>query len=260
MARLDRLGPAARAVAQVGAVIGREFSHELLAAVAGLGEDELAAALDQLTGAGLVFRRGEGPEAGYLFKHALVRDAAYGTLLRDRRRQLHAAIARALEERFPELAGTAPELLAHHLTEAGEAERAVRYWLEAGRRAAERSADREAVSHLRRGLEVLAGLPASAERDRHRARVPARDRDAADRALRLERPAGRGRLRAGRRALREPGRDERLVPTLFGLASNRVVRGETRAALRLAERCRRRPSAGGTRWTGCSPIGRWGRR
>ena len=93
MARLDRLGPAAREVAQVGAVIGREFSHELLAAVADLGEDELAAALDQLAGAGLVFRRGEGPEAGYLFKHALVRDAAYGTLLRERRRQLHAAVA-----------------------------------------------------------------------------------------------------------------------------------------------------------------------
>ena len=95
MARLDRLGPAAREVAQVGAVIGREFSRELLAAVAGLGEDALAAALDQLAGAGLLFRRGAGPEAGYLFKHALVRDAAYGTLLRDRRRRLHAAIARA---------------------------------------------------------------------------------------------------------------------------------------------------------------------
>ena len=166
MARLDRLGPAAREVAQVGAVIGREFSHELLAVVADRGEEELAAALGQLADAGLVFRRGAGLETGYLFKHALVRDVAYGTLLRERRRRLHAAVARALEERFPELAGTAPELVAHHLTEAGEAERAVRYWLEAGRRAAGRSADREAVGHLRRGLELLAGLPASAERDR----------------------------------------------------------------------------------------------
>ena len=206
MARLDRLGPAAREVAQVGAVIGREFSHELLAAVADRGEDELAAALDQLAGAGLVFRRGEGPEAGYLFKHALVRDAAYGTLLRERRRRLHAAVAHALEERFPELAGTSPELLAHHLTEAGEAERAVRYWLEAGRRAAERSADREAVGHLRRGLELLAGLPASAERDRIELEFQLAIGTPLIALSRLERAAGRGRLRAGRRALRRPGR------------------------------------------------------
>ena len=192
MARLDRLGPAARQVAQVGAVIGREFSHELLAAVAGSGEGELAAALDQLIGAGLVFRRGEGPEAG------LPVQARAGA-----RRGLRHASARAgggsstallrtpWRSGFPNWPETTPELLAHHLTEAGEAGRAVRYWLEAGRRSAERSADREAVSHLRRGLEVLAGLPASAERDRHGARLPARDRDAADRALRLERPAGR---------------------------------------------------------------------
>ena len=238
MARLDRLGPAARQVAQVGAVIGREFSHELLAAVAGRGEDELAAALDQLTGAGLVFRRGEGPEAGYLFKHALVRDAAYGTLLRERRRRLHAAVARALEERFPELAGTTPELLAHHLTEAGEAEQAVRYWLEAGRRSAERSADREAVSHLGRGLEVLAGLPASAERDRMEL----------DFQLAIGTPlialsgwSGPQVAAAYERAsvlCESLGETEHLVPALFGLASNRVVRGQTRAAQRLAERCR----------------------
>ena len=130
MARLDRLGPTAREVAQVGVVIGREFAHELLAAVAGLGEDKLATGLTSLPAPGC--SSGAGPEPGYLFKRALVRDAAYVTLLRDRRRRIHAGVAHALEERFPEVAGTAPELIAHHLTEAGETERAVRSWLSRG--------------------------------------------------------------------------------------------------------------------------------
>jgi class 3 adenylate cyclase/predicted ATPase len=238
MARLDRLGPTAREAAQLGAVIGREFSHQLLAAVAGLDDSELASALDQLAGAGLVFRRETGPETGYLFKHALVRDAAYGTLLRDRRRRLHTITARTLEEQFPELVEAAPEVLAHHLTEASEVERALRYWLEAGQRAAQRSADREAVSHLRRGLELLAGLPASTERDRAELDIQ----------LALGTPlialsgwsgpqVAAAYERAG--ALCERlGDDVRLAPALFGLASNRVVRGETRTALHLAERCR----------------------
>jgi class 3 adenylate cyclase/predicted ATPase len=235
LARLDRLGAAAREVAQVGAAIGREFPHELLAAVAGLDEDELTGALDQLAGAELVFRRGASPEAGYLFKHALVRDAAYGTLLRERRRRIHAGVARALEERFP---GTTPELLAHHLTEAGEPGRAVRHWLEAGRRAADRSADREAVHHLRRGLELLAGLPASAGRDRLELDLQLA---IGTPLIALHgwggQPVAAAYDRAG--ALCESlGDDERLVPTLFGLSSNRVVRGETRTALRLAERSR----------------------
>jgi predicted ATPase/class 3 adenylate cyclase len=238
MARLDRLGPAAREVAQVGAVIGREFCHELLAAVADRGEEELAAALGQLADAGLVFGRGEGLETGYLFKHALVRDVAYGTLLRERRRRLHAAVAHALEERFPELAGTSPELVAHHLTEAGEAERAVRHWLEAGRRAAGRSADREAVGHLRRGLELLAGLPASAERDRTELELQLA---IGTPLIALHGWGGEPVAVAYERAgtlCDGLADDEQLGPTLFGLASNRVVRGQTRAAQRLAERCR----------------------
>ncbi|MBW8857551.1 MAG: hypothetical protein JF604_25210, partial [Bradyrhizobium sp.] len=161
MARLDRLGPAAREVAQVGAVIGREFDHALLAAVADQDEAALTAALDRLVGAGLASRRGVPPEARYLFKHALVQDVAYGTLLRDRRRRLHGRIARTLEERSPALAGTAPELIARHLTEAGEAERAVPYWRRAGELAAGRSADVEAVAHLGAGLELIRTLPAA---------------------------------------------------------------------------------------------------
>ena len=237
MARLDRLGPAAREVAQVGAVIGREFSHELLAAVAGSDEAELAAALDQLVGAGLVFRRGAPPEAGYLFKHALVQDAAYGTLLRDRRRRLHAGIARALEERFPELAGTAPELLAHHLTEAGEAERAIPYWRRAGELAAGRSADLEAVAHLSKGLELLADPAGTPERCSRRSwpsclaiggpLIATKGYAAPE----VERTYSRAWALCD-----ELGRSAELFPVLRGLWNCYLVRGELRRAHDLAER------------------------
>jgi tetratricopeptide (TPR) repeat protein len=158
MARLDRLGPA-KGVAQIGAAIGREFSHALLAAVVRKQEAELASALDRLIAAGLLFRQGVPPHATYLFKHALVQDAAYGTLLRSPRQALHARIAAAMQERFAEIVERAPEVLAHHLTEAGELDGAAKYWLEAGRRAAERSANIEAVAHLTRGIAALKILP-----------------------------------------------------------------------------------------------------
>ena len=123
MARLDRLGPA-KEVAQIGAAIGREFSHALLAAVVSKPESELASALDRLVHAGLLFRQGVSPQASYLFKHALVQDAAYGTLLREPRRALHARIAATVESEFAEIADSQPELLAHHCTEAGLIEKA----------------------------------------------------------------------------------------------------------------------------------------
>jgi predicted ATPase len=123
MARLDRLGPA-KELAQIGAALGREFSHALLAAVACKAEAELASALERLMEAGLLFRHGVPPHATYLFKHALVRDAAYGTLLREPRRALHTRIAKALESQFPDIAEGQPELLAHHWTEAGLIEKA----------------------------------------------------------------------------------------------------------------------------------------
>jgi class 3 adenylate cyclase/predicted negative regulator of RcsB-dependent stress response len=165
IARLDRLGPAAREVAQIGAVLGREFSYDLLDHVARLPEGELAAALDRLVAAGLLFRRGVPPQVSYLFKHALVQDAAYGTLLRARRQELHARVAAALEQHFADLIEPRPELLAHHLTAAGDAERAVDQWLKAGQRAAERNAHPEAIGHFDRGLAVLAGLPPGPQRD-----------------------------------------------------------------------------------------------
>jgi class 3 adenylate cyclase len=156
MARLDRLGDA-KDLTQIGAAIGREFSHPLLEAVASKPEAELASALDRLIAAGLLFRQGVPPHATYLFKHALVQDAAYGTLLREPRRALHARIAEVLEARFS--AAVEPELIAHHLTEAGRIELAVDYWLKAGQRAMQHSAHVEAERHLRVGLELLSGLP-----------------------------------------------------------------------------------------------------
>jgi len=160
MARLDRLGPA-KEVAQIGAAIGREFSHALLAAVVRKPEAELAPALDHLIAAGLLFRQGVPPNASYLFKHALVQDAAYGTLLREPRRALHARIAETLERQFPEVADSQPELLARHCTEAGLIERAALLWGKAGQRSIERSALVEAITQLNRALDQIATLPST---------------------------------------------------------------------------------------------------
>jgi hypothetical protein len=147
MARLDR-SPPVKEVAQVGACIGREFSHKLLAAAARQPEPELRAAIRQLLVFGLIFRRGKPPNAVYAFKHALVQEAAYRSLLRA-----------VLEERFPDLADTTPELLARHHAGAGRAASAIDYWLKAGRRAAQASANPEAITHFRRGLAALGALP-----------------------------------------------------------------------------------------------------
>jgi class 3 adenylate cyclase/predicted ATPase len=166
MARLDRLGPRAKEVAHVGAAIGREFAYELLVAVADHSDAELHPALEQLSGAGLVCFRGTPPAATFLFKHALVQDAAYGTLPRGRRRQLHAKIAEVLAQQFPHTVEAEPEVLAHHCTEAGLAAQAVDYWQQAGQRALARSAATEAVTQLERGLNVLQSLPRDYERHR----------------------------------------------------------------------------------------------
>jgi predicted ATPase len=158
MARLDRLGPA-KELAQIGAAIGREFSHALLASVARRSEDVLEAQLGSIMRAGLLFRQGVPPDATYLFKHALVQDAAYGLLLRDHRRELHARIATTLESGFPDVAESKPELLARHYAEAGNLERAAEFWGKAGHRSAERSALVEAREQLKRALELIARLP-----------------------------------------------------------------------------------------------------
>ena len=160
LARLDRLG-GAKEVAQIGAAIGREFSYPLLAAVVPQSEADLQLALDRLVAAGLLFRQGAPPEAAYLFKHALVQDASYGTLLRAPRRALHARIAEALEVKFLEVAENQPELLARHCTEAGLVEKAADFWSKAGQRSLQRSALVEAAEQLKHALDDIAALPAS---------------------------------------------------------------------------------------------------
>ena len=165
-ARLDRLGPA-REVARIGAVIGREFDYELLRAVARISENDLASALDLLCDSGLVFRRGHGPEGRFLFKHVLVQDAAYGSLLRADRRDVHRRIAEALEAYFSEITEIRPELLAHHFTEADVVEHAVRYWLKAGQQALRLSGMVEAAALLSKGLSLIATAPDSIQRREH---------------------------------------------------------------------------------------------
>jgi hypothetical protein len=156
----DRLAPV-REVAQIGAALGRQFSHELIGAVASMPQPQLDDALAQLVGAELIYRRGTPPDAEYTFKHALVQDAAYGTLLRSRRQQLHAHIAATLEDGFPEIVAAQPALLAQHCEEATLSEKAVAYWLAAGRQAWGRSMITEAVTVVRRGLALVPELPDS---------------------------------------------------------------------------------------------------
>jgi tetratricopeptide (TPR) repeat protein len=160
MSRLDRLGPA-KELGQIGAAIGREFSHALLAAVARKPEAQLQSSLDRLIDAGLLFRQGVPPHSTYLFKHALVQDAAYGTLLREPRRALHARIANVLESQFTEIAESQPELRARHCAEAGLIEKAVGLWGKAGQRSLEQSALAEAIEQFARALAQIATLPST---------------------------------------------------------------------------------------------------
>jgi predicted ATPase len=163
-ARLDRLIPV-KEIAQIGAAIGREFSYKLVSAVAQMPEADLEGALDRLVESGLAFRRGTNPDAMYMFKHALVQDAAYDSLLKARRQELHAMIARVLENQFPSARDTEPELLARHYTAAGLPDHAIGYWRKAGELTLQRMALHESIAHLEKGLELVASLPPSPDRD-----------------------------------------------------------------------------------------------
>jgi predicted ATPase len=236
MARLDRLGPAAKDIAQTGATIGREFGFELLSSVTDLPEPQLRAALDRLTNAGLLFVRGAPPESSYFFKHALVQDAAYGTLLRSRRQPLHGRIAATLEDRFPEIVLAQPALLAQHCVEAGLAEKAVGYWLKAGQQAMDRSAMAEAAAQLRKGLEVLAGLPdgpwsQQQELDLQIALGVALSATVGWSTAEAEKIHGRVR-----RLAEQLDRPEHLVPLMWGQFAFHLVRSEHRLALAIGER------------------------
>jgi class 3 adenylate cyclase/tetratricopeptide (TPR) repeat protein len=163
-ARLDRLGEA-RDIAEVGAVLDREFTCDLLAAVTGREEARIRGELTRLITAELLTVQGARPEPGYVFRHALIQDTVYGCLPRERRQQLHARIAEVLERQFPRIAETEPEVLAHHLTEAGQVAAAIAYWRKAGERATRRQSNVEAAGHIGRALDLVGLLPESPERD-----------------------------------------------------------------------------------------------
>jgi predicted ATPase len=166
MARLDRL-VTAKGLAQLGATLGRHFSYALLQAIAQLDEETLQRELQRLVTAELLYQRGVPPQATYLFKHALIQDVAYQSLLKSTRQHYHQRIAQVLETQFPDVVATQPELLAHHYTAAGCTEPAVRYWQRAGEHASDRSAYLEAISHCTTGIELLKALPETPERTQH---------------------------------------------------------------------------------------------
>ena len=234
MARLDRLGPA-KEVAQIGAVMGREFSHALLAAVVRKSEEELGSALDRLTAAGLLFRQGVPPQATYLFKHALVQDAAYGTLLREPRRALHARIAKTLEGQFAEIAENQPEVLARHFTEAGMSETAIQYWSKAGERALQRSANAEAAAHLTSAIGLIGVSPKGGSESRLELRLQMALGSAA-RAIHGHAAPETLRVYTRARDLLDetvPAKEQMAV--LYGLFAVTLTRGEYAAARPVAE-------------------------
>jgi predicted ATPase len=163
MARLDR-APRLRELAQLGSVLGREFAYDMISALAGLEDEILQSGLGQLVVDELLYQRGRPPRSRYLFKHALIQDAAYQSLLKRTRQQYHERAAKLLEDRFPELASTQPELVAHHYTEANCPAQAIAYWHKAGAAAARQSANLEAIDQFRRGLALVEALPDPHER------------------------------------------------------------------------------------------------
>ena len=234
LARLDRLAPA-REVAQLAAALGRQFSHELISAVAGMPREHLGSALSQLVEAELIFRRGTPPDAEYTFKHTLVQDAAYSTLLRSRRQQLHARIAATLEDQFPELVTAQPALLARHCAEGALPEKAVVYWLKAGQQALGRAAMAEAVARLQKGLDVLAGLPNSPWRWQHELDMQIALRPALAATKGYAAPEV-GETIARARALAEQiDRPEYLARLLLAQWAFHTARAEHQRALQLAE-------------------------
>ena len=236
MARLDRLAPV-KEIAQIGACIGREFSYELLALVAPLKDKELEEALVRLASAELIFRHGSPPDAVYTFKHALIRDAGYDSLLKARRVQLHARIARALEERFPERCETQPELVAHHFTEGALTAEAVKYWRLAGERAGRRLAYAEAIAYYQRGIELIRTLPEDADTAEQElglqiglgyAFIPARGYTA---------PQSIQAFTRAKDLCARASKNAALFRALYGLAVFNMVRGELRSADGFAQQC-----------------------
>ena len=235
MARLDRLGPT-KEIAQLGATIGREFSYELLQAISVLGEGMLEHGLKQLVKAELLYQRGLPPQATYLFKHALIQDTAYQSLLKSKRLQLHQQTAQVLEARFPETKDTQPELLAHHYTEANLIAQAIPYWQQAGQQAIRRSANVEASSHLTKGLELLKTLPDTPERAQRELTLQL--------ALAAPLMATKGwahpevarRYSRARELCQQVGETPQLFPALWGQWGFYFIGGQLQTARELGER------------------------
>lgn len=245
--RLDR-SPEAAAVAGIGAVIGREFSHELLAAIAGWPEDQLRSALDRLVASGLIVRHGVSTNDFYAFKHGLIQDAAYRSLPEPVRQSLHHSVARVLEECWPDVAASTPELMARHYAAAGESGPAVAWWLRAGKRAADRSAHAEAITLFSEGLELLDSLPATPEQAAYRAGLLAAlartltvtkgaDAPEVERACSLAHALCQGA---------EP--DPQLLPVVRTLWDHYNTRAEFEAACELAGQCHRLAAAAQDSW------------
>jgi predicted ATPase len=234
MARLDRLAPV-KEVAQVASVIGREFPYDLLAAAVDLDGGKLNQALGHLAAAELVFRRSMPPNEVYAFKHVLVQEVAYASLLRSKRQQFHARLALILQERFPDIGKSQPEILAHHFTEAGLADEAIGYWLQAGQRAAERSAGPEAVAHLNKALELTRKLPDPRRRSERELTLQI----ALAPVLMMTEGFGSAHVRQAylraRELCHEVGDADQLFKATFGLWHVTLNRGDLRAGQLLAD-------------------------
>ena len=234
MARLDRLA-AVKGLAQLGATLGREFSYELLQAVSLWDEDTLQRGLHQLVAAEFLYQRGLPPQATYRFKHALIQDAAYQSLLRSTRQQYHQRIAQVLEARFPELCETQPELVAQHYTAAGCAEQAVVYWQRAGQHASDRSAYLEAISHCTTGIELLKTLPETPERTQHALTLYIALGAALQMAKGHAAPEVEHAYTQARALCQQVGETPELVPVLFGLWRFYLARPQLHTARELGE-------------------------
>jgi len=234
LARLDRLTPT-REVAQMAAALGRQFSYDLISAVADMAEPQLNAALAQLVQAELVFQRGAPPDSEYTFKHALVQDTAYGTLLRSRRQQLHSRIAAALENKFPDICENQPDVLSRHCTEAGWVDKAIGYLLKAGRQASERSAMNEAAAQLRKGIELAQLLPEDSRRHRRELDLQTALGTALTAAQGYA-ASETGEAYARARMLCEQLKNTAVFPRVaYGQWLYHIIRGEVQASLEVAE-------------------------
>jgi class 3 adenylate cyclase/tRNA A-37 threonylcarbamoyl transferase component Bud32/tetratricopeptide (TPR) repeat protein len=241
MARLDRLG-SAKELAQLAATLGREFSHDLLVEVAPWDETWLHRELTRLVDAELLYRRGLPPRARYVFKHGLIQDAAYESLLRSHRQEFHQRIAEVLERKFPQIAEGQPELVAHHYTEAGRAPEALGWWYRAGEKALRGSGHKEAAGHLTRALELLSSLPESPERDQREIGLRVSLGVAAGSATSFAEPDVQRSFERARDLCGRAGQTPQLFPALRGLYIFYVLTGKPRTAretaqqlLRLAE-------------------------